>query len=481
MATTNSQPAAALASSTDLIGRDEMNLAEFPTALLADRAQAGQKTLYFEDEHGRLTVTGSDAYGLPTASDTDVIVALIYLTKLRNNFKDVKVNFSKYELIQLLNWRDEGDSYKRLDQSLNRWHGVSLIYDGCWWNNRLKCYTDMKLHIIEEVEVVKGDARRSARLAGQTELPLSSLEWSKKFIESCQADNLRQLNLDTYFSLKSAVSKRLYRFLGKRFYLQGDWTFDLNEIAFDRVGLSRSYEGNAGKIKEKLQPAIEELESIGFLRPLSRDKRYSRIDRGQWTIRLTRKPPTLVASQPAAPPISPPPLVDELTSRGVTKKTAMDLVKRHQAEAIAAKIEIRDWLVDTKDKRVAKSHAGYLVSSINDDYATPEGFTPKAERERLAEAKRKQDEVAAATRRQQRQQEAKERDLAAKVASHLKSLDAEQLKQVEVAAIAQASDKQRQNLDDPVMKKVRETLLSMLVREHIARLIESGELVVEPA
>jgi Replication initiator protein A len=85
------------------IGRDEMNLAEFPIALLADRVPRGQKTLYFEDRHGRLTVTGSDAYGLPTATDTDVIVALIYLTKLRNDFAEVNVNFSKYEIINLLN------------------------------------------------------------------------------------------------------------------------------------------------------------------------------------------------------------------------------------------------------------------------------------------------------------------------------------------------------------------------------------------
>ena len=130
------------------IGRDELNLAEFPIALLADRVPRGQRTLYFEDGHGRLTVTGSDAYGLPAAADADVIVALIYLTKLRNNFLDVKVNFSRYELVNLLGWPDQGWSYKRLEESLNHWHGVSLSYDGCWWNNRLKCYTDMKIHII---------------------------------------------------------------------------------------------------------------------------------------------------------------------------------------------------------------------------------------------------------------------------------------------------------------------------------------------
>ena len=80
--------------SAPLIGRDELNLAEFPIALIADRVPAGQKTLYFEDRHGRLTVTGSDAYGLPTATDTDVIVALIYLTKLRNDFSDVSHRYS---------------------------------------------------------------------------------------------------------------------------------------------------------------------------------------------------------------------------------------------------------------------------------------------------------------------------------------------------------------------------------------------------
>src|SRR3954468_9187923 len=128
-----------------LIGRDEMNLAEFPIALLADRVPKGQKTLYFEDQHGRLTVTGSDAYGLPTAADTDVIVALIYLTKTRNNFSDVKVNFSRYELVKLLNWPLEGGSYRRLDLSFNRWGGVWLVYDRCWWDNRLKKYVSAKM------------------------------------------------------------------------------------------------------------------------------------------------------------------------------------------------------------------------------------------------------------------------------------------------------------------------------------------------
>ncbi|MBV8380997.1 MAG: hypothetical protein JOZ63_00220 [Planctomycetaceae bacterium] len=39
------------------VGRDEMNLAEFPITLLTDYPPEGCKTLVFEDRHGRLTVT----------------------------------------------------------------------------------------------------------------------------------------------------------------------------------------------------------------------------------------------------------------------------------------------------------------------------------------------------------------------------------------------------------------------------------------
>jgi hypothetical protein len=421
-----------------LFGRDEMNLAEFPIALIADRVPAGQKTLQFEDSHGRLTVTGSDACGLPTAADADVIVSLLYLTKLKNNFTDVKVNFSKYELIKLLNWRDEGDSYKRLDQAFNRWVGVLLIYDKCWWNNKTKRYTSAKMHILESVVFAEPGSRTRD---GQSHLPLSTFTWNKTFIESCQADNLRQLDLDEYFSLRSAISKRLYRFLGKRFYLQGEWTFDLNEIAFERVGLTRSYQGNAGKIKEKLQPAIDELEAIGFLRPLSRDDRYTRIDRGRWTIRLSRQSPALAAPPPSAPLLaeaSPPPLVAELVKRGVTASTADGLAQRHPAERIAAKIEVFDWLMEKQDKRVAKSPEGYLVTSIRNDYKAPKGFVSKADRERQAEAKRQAEAIAAEERRRKQAEAAREKAEHQAIAAYWDSLTPEQRAELDAAALAQA-------------------------------------------
>ena len=125
-------------------GRDELNLAEFPITLLADRIPAGCKTLEFEDAlfdqqanalvTRRLTITGSDRHGLPTAVDDEILVALIQLTKLGNNFTNRRVSFTRYELLKLLGWGDRGDSYDRIEESLNRWMGVTLYYDKAWWD-----------------------------------------------------------------------------------------------------------------------------------------------------------------------------------------------------------------------------------------------------------------------------------------------------------------------------------------------------------
>jgi hypothetical protein len=177
-----------------LIGRDEMNLADHPLTLLTDRADKTTKTLIFNNAHGTLTVTGSDAHGLPMAQDADVMVALIQLAKLKNNFQEAKVHFTRYELLRLLGWPNEGKSYRRLSASLKRWHGVSLNYEGCWYDKRTGRWGDADIHIIESVLILEGSAKTTDN-ATQHSLPLSSFEWNRQFLDSCQAGNLKQLDL----------------------------------------------------------------------------------------------------------------------------------------------------------------------------------------------------------------------------------------------------------------------------------------------
>jgi Replication initiator protein A len=454
-------------------GRDEMNLAEFPITLLTERRAKGVNTIEFKDGQGTLTVIGSEAYGLPTAVDADVIIGLIQLTKLRTNFTDPCVPFTRYELLRILDWPDRGRSYHTLSESLDRWTTVTLKYNNAWWDNKTGCRVDATFHILESVILVEKSVRRAMRAQGrQQDLPFSAFTWNKVFFQSCQADNLKHLDLDLYFSLKSAVSKQMYRFLDKRFYRRTEWIFDLAEFAHEHVGLGRNYADN-GKLKEKLGPALKELEAIGYLKPMGREERYKQVQRGRWTIALSRNREKAEPAAPASPSLAPGPtgLAKELVERGVTLGTARELVEGYPGEDVAGKIEVFDWLAEKKDKRVSKSPAGYLVESIRANYAAPAGFESKAERAGRQEAEREKRRQEAEAKKRQRAEQAREAAEQARIKKHWDSLGKAEQEQLDREAVANANPELLRSYEATKGGPIQRMMLRFIREAHIRMLL----------
>src|SRR6516165_6660236 len=361
--------------------KDELNLAEFPIAALTDRVPDGQTTLVFEDKLERrdsapivrrLTIMGTHKHGLPTSTDDEVLVGLIQLTKRRSNFTDARVQFSRYELIELLGWPQSGQSYRRIEEALHRWVGVVLMYENAWWDNAAKSWVDENFHVLDNVTLYDRERRRlpgrSGR-SGKAPLPLSSFRWNEVIFQSFQSGNLKQLDLEFYLGLRLPTTKRMFRFLDKRFYRRARLDFDLRTLACEHIGMSRSYAPT--ELKRRLKPALEELEQHGFLEPLSPEERYSYVKRGCWRIIFIRGQ---AAQGVRLAPEQTAELVGALKARGVTAKTAASLVETHPASRIQTKIEVFDWLLRNEDKRVGKNPAGYLVASIRSDYQAPRNF-----------------------------------------------------------------------------------------------------------
>lgn len=273
--------------------RDELNFAEFPIASVADRIPASQKTLTFADTifdqsrnarvSRKLTISGSDNYGLPTALDDEVILALIQLTSSQG-FAEKKVHFTLYQLIQLLGWRDDGRSYKRLIESLKRWVGVTLEYDRAWWAKEERSWESENFHILEHVTIVDRDRRerRKAAFPGNADAVKSYFVWNEKVFGSFLAGNLKQLNFEFFKSLDGSIAKRMFRFLDKRFYHRRQWELDLRTFCCEHIGLART--NSNSELKRLLAAPIGELESRGFLEPLVPEARYTEVRRGEWAV-----------------------------------------------------------------------------------------------------------------------------------------------------------------------------------------------------
>jgi hypothetical protein len=465
-----------------LLGRDEMNLAEFPIALLTDRIPKDQKEAVYQDEifderTGRtlarkLTIQAGSR-GLTTAIDDEVILAMIQITRAKNGFSNKRVEFTRFELINKLGWPNAGTSYDRIELALDRWTSVYLKYENAWRDNRTKAWTSPQgFHIIDNFKL--NDSRTTG---DQMELMPSYIVWNDVIFDSFQAGYLKPLDYDLCMGLRNSTAKRMYRFLDKRFHHKPDWLFDLKELAHEHIGMGRHYEGPA-HLKRNLQPAIEELETVGFLEPLPESERFPK-DSKNWKIRLIQKSSALTPLPAPANDPDPtlPALVTELINRGVTKATAVELVAKHPAETIQLKIDVFDWMVEKQDKRIAKSPAGYLVKSIADDFAAPKGFIPKAERQRLDEACKAKEREAAEARRREKEEHA--RDLAERKAvnAYWESLTLDQQTKIDAAATATA-DPETLALESGPLKRMGQQIRR---NEYIRDLLRSRQSVAAEA
>lgn len=420
------------------MGRDEMNLAEFPLAVLADRVPQGCITLVFEDQtwdksqrqhvDRRLTISASDKFGLPTALDDEVILGLVQLSKA-DGFVNRQVPFSRYQLVHLLGWREEGKSYSRLEDSLKRWLGVTLYYENAWWDNGRKKWVDAHFHLLDNLTLYHRTKRGERSVKSDDGKPLSSFTWNEVIYQSFQTGHLKSIDLDFYRNLKSAVAKRIYRFLDKHFYFGSERRYDLARFAREHIGLSRNYD--TAQLKRRLAPAIKELENAGYLKPLPVVERFICVRRGEWKLLFVRAAKPICNKADLHRPVG---LEARLIERGVTASSAARLMREFSAELIEAKLQVFDQLVSRRDARISKNPAGYLVQSIRKDYMPPTGL-PKMPHGSVVEMPNVKTSVEKKMQKKNVRENKKFYVEQERIQKHLAGLSAEGLAELEIAAL----------------------------------------------
>lgn len=357
-------------------GRDEMNLVEFPFALLSTRTNPDVKTIEISKQgtnrKGELveqkwTVTGSDKFGLPTIVGEEVYIVLMALTH-QDGFKSQEISFKASEALRQLGWRLDGQSYWRLRKALRVLSGVNIYAQNLFYDNKLKDYiTEKKFSIIANYDWY-GDEDKTIKI-----------NWDKFLWTSFKNNYIKAIDTDFYFSLSSAIAQRLYRILDKRFYRKSKVEFDLRELAFDHLTMSKKYDG--GQIKRKLTPAIEELITSGYLNsyeyqpPKGRTKKVI-----FYKGKATR--PTLEKTEPQtqAGDSSTTNLVHQLVRYGIPESVAKELTEKHP-ERIEMQIKYHEYRLQKHADKVAQNPPGFLRKAIEGDWTAPADYSSPEEQE----------------------------------------------------------------------------------------------------
>ena len=365
-------------------GKDELNFAEFPIAALTNRVNPDIKTITYEDEirdaksgkliTRKLQIAGSDLYGLPTSVDDEVILALLNLSRLQG-FRSRTLKFSRLQIITMLGWKDSGHYFKRIKESIERWLGVSLYYDNSWREKDINAWSSEGFHLIDGINWGKNGEE-------------SQITWNERIFESFEKGNLKALDLQTYRELQSPTARRIFRFLDKRFGLgKSRWSFDLNQFAYNKIGLGRDSYKDIAQVKRQLLGAIKQLEAAKFIMPCSPKERFTKVSRGVWKVNFER-----YRQQTTAPlPIEVESITEletRLVTHGVGRTMAQNLVTEFGEERIADRLEWFEYRAQKNLIGNIKNVAGYLVNSIKDEaFSKPDGF--RSEKDILAEKARK--------------------------------------------------------------------------------------------
>jgi hypothetical protein len=361
-------------------GRDEMNLAEFPLSLLAQRTTVG--TLSFTKERSLTLpngmtlaqtwiVTGAPEYGLPQPTDEDVLLGLLKIS-CDNGFISPQVHFTQRGLLGILHWPAQGWTFRRLEQALARLKTTNILARNAFWNNEQKAYQTRHFGIIEEYELLnqQGGAHQGRRFA----LSSNWVLFSRQFFSSIQAGYLKPLDLDLYFNLRSALSKRLYRFLDKKRYQKQRFEINLQLLASVHLGLSDATCQYPSWIKKDLDRAHAELTECGFLATAS----YSHARSGDWKVSYQFRERTARCEQLSLPlpKDETAELREMLIHRGVSASVARELVQSKPAQLVSAQLEVFDHLTRLTQPKRFHNPAGFLTEAIRQEWnLRPPGFS----------------------------------------------------------------------------------------------------------
>jgi gas vesicle protein len=243
--------------------QDEMNISEFPITALTK--EQNFKPIICEDEitingqkvKRKWVLSGDLTIGTPIAIDEELIM---FIQKLlyETNYSTTELTYATYNFLKTAKWPMDKRSYLRHDLSLLRLFGCNIKAHYAIYDVEKKALIPITeaFHIIDDFKIY-GKPRGIEQLDSHIhEFNFNKISVNKVFLKSAKMYSTK-IDLDYYFSLDKPISKRLFRFLNKRFYNTDFLHFNIRELCKNHLGLIGEY--NLAQLKRELDKAHEEL------------------------------------------------------------------------------------------------------------------------------------------------------------------------------------------------------------------------------
>jgi Replication initiator protein A len=394
--------------------RSEVNFLNYPFFSLSRKdAQKRTKAEYHTtvnrgDERVEVSwiVSSNSRYGYPGPFDQQVFKAIEYIvSQMRPPIQNPVPIGSLYDIAKLLGLSWSGRTSKEIQASLTRIVTTSIDSKSTFYDKSKQRWIRDVFHLYDRV-VFLGQTLPNGEIADTNYLVLSG--W---YLESVNARYVKPLDYTYYRSLKIPIASRLYELLGVKFKRSLFINYSYSKLC-QLLPLTR-YQYFA-QAKRQLESAHQELIHTGFFDNVEWVKvndshdwlvnyyagTRAKEEIQRWSKQGALPPPDDLELGQMPPASSTPQQAEEdndvvvaLQNFGISKKTAKRLAKTHPEQDVFEKLQLVQWLVDTKSPLVSKNPQGFLVKALDEGYLPnpPKGY--KTATQRKEEAKRQEQEV----------------------------------------------------------------------------------------
>jgi hypothetical protein len=306
---------------------------------------------------GEWTLIPSSEYHEPLGFDFDVYFAVAELVERNGGMpEDGVLDFSLYELREIIGLQPGGKTYSQIRQSLELWALLGIKSKRAFWQHgECKHITDF----FRIWDVTFDDSKKG----GGGDRTLHTISFNQRYRRNFLDNYITGISSEVYWGLSSRLARRLYRLIERMRAGDGCYEIDIFEWK-RRIPLIGNYP-KPSKIKQKLKKAHDELLSVEFLSQIE----FPANDRVRYVLSdaflSERRVLELSGSEEEFAAIR------LLASRGLRGDVARDLVAKH-GPALCTRYA--NALPHQKDLR---NPAGWLRRAIEEGYELPDPSQPE--------------------------------------------------------------------------------------------------------
>jgi hypothetical protein len=366
-------------------------------------------------------VIATPLYGYPSSFAQQIHRALEYILTLNGFPAQEYLDFSFYEIADILGLKESGRTYENIRYALMSIITTTIESQGtfCYLENGEKHFIDEVFHIYENV-IFAGKKFPDGTMADR-----NRIYFNKWYLKSLNSLYIKPLDFPYWHNLRSDIARRLYEYLSFISFATKckPFSIEYHRLCGFLPITPQRYFSDASR---QMKTAHEELIKTGFLKKVA--WRKSKTDSKKWIIEYhfgmrakselqrgfkddTYRPAILavetaeieeieelIASEEkvkgvkrrkldtARPAIKkqtkeeeiPSPIAQELINRGITKSVAIDFAESFPEEHIRGKIEMHD--VNKATGMLTQNAAGWLREAITRDFKISEEQKQKLSR-----------------------------------------------------------------------------------------------------